>query len=99
MEVGITILKTYAPKHSAQLLSVLQSFINKVKGVSNIVFLGVLAPFLENSSSFNMVEKRISELFVGDHQAEQRAISKCMVDLMSFFKEPLKKVEEVLKTM
>ena len=73
----------------------LESFINKATGVSNIIFLGVLAPYLEGNKNLQIIEKRITELFKGEKEAEQRAISKCMPDLMSFFKEPLKIVENI----
>ena len=43
MEVGIEIIK------------VLESFINRATGVSNIVFLGVLAPFLEGNKNLVMI--------------------------------------------
>ena len=63
LEIGIAIIKKYAPKDAASILKVLESYINRVKGISNIIFLGVLAPYLENSSSFQMVEKRVTDLF------------------------------------
>jgi len=46
MDVGISIIKKYANKNAEKLLIVLESFINKSSGVSNIIFLGVLAPYL-----------------------------------------------------
>ena len=46
LEIGIEVIKKYAPKHSAEILKVLESYINRVKGISNILFLGVLAPYL-----------------------------------------------------
>lgn len=42
-----------------------------------------------------MVERRITELFRSNKEAEQRAIAKCMPDLMSFFKQPLNTVETI----
>ena len=49
MEIGIEIIKTYAvvsTKNAEQILKILEGFINRATGVSNIVFLGVLAPYL-----------------------------------------------------
>lgn len=49
-----------------------------------------------------MIEKRITELFKGQKESEQKSIAKCMPDLMSFFKEPKKLVEQIyvdLKTL
>ena len=34
-------------------------------------------------------------MFKGDKEAEQKSIAKCMPDLMSFFKEPKKLVEQI----
>lgn len=83
-------------------MKVLESFINRSTGVSNIVFLGVLAPYLEGNKNLMMIEKRITELFKGQKESEQKSIAKCMPDLMSFFKEPKKLVEQIyvdLKTL
>lgn len=69
MEVGIEIIKYYAAKdikYAEQILKVLEGFINRSSGVSNIVFLGVLAPFLQGNKNLIMIEKRITELFKGD---------------------------------
>jgi len=69
MEVGIDIIKTYSAKdvkYAEQILKVLESFINRSTGVSNIVFLGVLAPFLQGNKNLLMIEKRITELFKGN---------------------------------
>ena len=89
MEIGIEIIKKYAEKDTKtaeEILKVLESFINKSAGVSNIVFLGVLAPYLQGNKNLIMIEKRITELFKGEKENEQKSIAKCMPDLMSFFK-------------
>lgn len=46
VDIGIDIIKRNAEKYGEQLLLVLESFINKASGVSNIIFLGVLARYL-----------------------------------------------------
>lgn len=48
------------------MLLIMESFLTKAKGISNIVFLGVLAPYLKGNKNLNMIEKRITELFKGD---------------------------------
>ena len=48
------------------MLTILEEFINKAKGVSNIIFLGVLAPYLEGNKNIQVIEKRITELFKSD---------------------------------
>ena len=78
---------------------ILESFINRVTGVSNIIFLGVLAPYLEGNKNLQIIEKRITELFKGNNEAEQKSISKVMSDLMSFFKKPLEIVDNIFKTI
>ena len=88
VEIGIDIIKKYAPTHGEKLLLSMESFLTKAKGISNIVFLGVLAPYLKGNKNLNVIEKRVTELFQGDNQNEQRSIAKCMPDLMSFFKSP-----------
>lgn len=88
LDVGIAIIKRNAPHHPNQLLKVLEGFIDKSKGVSNIIFLGVLAPYLGGSADLQMIERRITDLFNSDRESEQKAISKCIPDLMSFFKNP-----------
>jgi hypothetical protein len=93
VDAGISIIKRNADAHAEKLLLVLEGFINKATGVSNIIYLGVLAPYLEGNKNLQIIEKRITELFKGDKEAEQRAISKCMPDLMSFFKKPLEIVD------
>lgn len=75
---------------------VLESFISKASGVSNIIFLGVLAPYLEGHKNLQIIEQRITELFKSDNrEADQKSISKCMQDLMSFFKNPEQIVEQI----
>ena len=96
VDVGIDIIKKNAEKHGEQLLLVLESFINKASGVSNIIFLGVLARYLEGNKNLLIIEKRITELFKGNNESDQRSISKCMPDLMSFFKHPLEIVKDIL---
>jgi hypothetical protein len=86
--VGIDIIKRNAKQHAEKLLLVLESFISKASGVSNIIFLGVLAPYLEGHKNLQIIEQRITELFKSDREGDQKAISKCMQDLMSFFKNP-----------
>lgn len=95
VDVGIDIIKRKAEKHGEQLLLVLESFINKASGVSNIIFLGVLARYLEGNKNLQIIEKRITELFKGNKESDQRSISKCMPDLMSFFKQPLDIVQDI----
>jgi len=95
VEVGIDIIKRNAKKHAEKLLLVLESFISKASGVSNIIFLGVLAPYLEGHKNLQVIEQRITELFKGDREGDQKAISKCMQDLMSFFKNPEQIVEQI----
>ncbi len=46
----------------------MESFLTNAKGISNIVFLGVLAPYLKGNKNLNMIEKRITELFKGENQ-------------------------------
>lgn len=77
------------------MLLVFESFINKASGVSNIIFLGVLAPYLEGNKNLQLIEKRITELFKGDNESDQKAISKCMPDLMSFFKKPKEIINDI----
>ena len=42
-----------------------------------------------------MTQRRIIDLFKSDKEAEQKSISKCIPDLMSFFKNPEKIVENI----
>lgn len=88
VDTGIDIIKHHAHKSGEKMLLSMESFLTRAKGISNIVFLGVLAPFLKGNKKLSIIEKRISELFQGDNQVEQRAIAKNMPDLMSFFKDP-----------
>lgn len=97
MEIGIDIIKKYAPTHGEKLLLSMESFLNKSKGVSNVVFLGVLAPYLKGNKNLSIIEKKITELFQGEKHSEQRAIAKCMPDLMSFFKNPENIVAKILE--
>lgn len=99
LEIGISIIKKRAAEHAEKLLLVLESFINRAAGVSNLIFLGVLAPFLSGNKNLQLVEKRITELFKSNKEAEQRAISKCMPDLMSFFKQPTQIVESIYQNI
>lgn len=46
----------------------MEQFLTKAKGISNIVFLGVLAPYLKGNKNLNVVEKRITELFKGENR-------------------------------
>lgn len=58
MEIGIEIIKHYAIssiKNAELLLKVLEGFINRATGVSNIVFLGVLAPYLEGHKNLQII--------------------------------------------
>lgn len=60
LDVGINIIKRYAHNYAEKLLLILEGFINKASGVSNIIFLGVLAPFLEGNKNIQIIEKRIT---------------------------------------
>jgi hypothetical protein len=60
VEVGINIIKRNAKEHAEKLLLVLESFINKASGVSNIIFLGVLAPYLHGNKNLQIIEQRIT---------------------------------------
>ena len=42
------------------MLSTMESFLTKAKGISNIVFLGVLAPYLKGHKNLKKKEKRIT---------------------------------------
>lgn len=95
LDVGIEIIKKNAQRHAPLLLQILEGFINQATGVSNIIFLGVLAPFLEANKNLQIIERRITELFKGKNEDEQRSISKCMPDLMSFFKQPSQLVDGI----
>ena len=44
-----------------------------------------------------MVERRITDIFVEGDLSDQKAISKCIPDLMSFFKEPELKVKNIFE--
>lgn len=58
MEVGIDLIKHFSAKdikHAEEILKVLEGFINRSTGVSNIVFLGVLAPFLQGNKNLIMI--------------------------------------------
>lgn len=57
--------------------------------------MGVLAPYLEGNKNLQIIERRITELFQSNKENEQKAISKCMPDLMSFFKKPLEIIENI----
>lgn len=47
MEAGINIIKTYGKEHSEQLLVTLEKLMKSTQGISSIIFLGVLAPYLK----------------------------------------------------
>jgi hypothetical protein len=55
VEAGINIIKRNAESHAEKLLLVLEGFINKATGVSNIIFLGVLAPHLEGNKNLQLI--------------------------------------------
>ena len=76
-----------------------EGFLNRAKGISNIIFLGVLAPYLKGNKNLLLIEQRITELFKGSNHSEQSAIAKCMPDLMSFFKEPEKIIKRIFESM
>lgn len=65
VDTGIDIIKQHANKSGEKMLLSMESFLTKAKGISNIVFLGVLAPYLKGNKNLNMIEKRITELFKG----------------------------------
>jgi hypothetical protein len=55
VEVGISIIKKNAHEHAEKLLLVLETFINKATGVSNIIYLGVLAPYLQGNKNLQII--------------------------------------------
>jgi hypothetical protein len=95
VDTGIDIIKKHAQKSGEKMLLSMESFLSKAKGISNVVFLGVLAPYLKGNKNLSAIEKRITELFKGENQTEQRAIAKCMPDLMSFFQNPNQFVSDI----
>lgn len=68
VDTGIDIIKHHAHKSGEKMLSTMEEFLTKAKGISNIVFLGVLAPYLKGNKNLNVVEKRITELFKGENR-------------------------------
>lgn len=68
VDIGIDIIKQHANKSGEKMLMSMESYLTKAKGISNIVFLGVLAPYLKGNKNLNVIEKRITELFKGDSQ-------------------------------
>ena len=59
----------------------------------------MLAPYLEGNKNLQLIERRITELFKGHNENDQKAISKCMPDLMSFFKQPQEIVREIFSNI
>lgn len=97
LEAGISIIKKYGKDEWELLLKILQSHLKHDKGVANVVFLGVLAPFVKDNKDIAVIEKRITSMFESDNEYQQKAISKCMNELMSFFKEPLELVRKLFE--
>jgi hypothetical protein len=60
VDTGIDIIKHHAHKYGEKMLLSMESFLTKAKGISNIVFLGVLAPYIKGNKNLNVVEKRIT---------------------------------------
>jgi hypothetical protein len=86
LDAGIAIIKKYGPNGWELLLKILELYLKDNKGVANVVFLGVLAPYVKDNKNLAAIEKRITSLFESDNEHQQKAISKCMNELMSFFK-------------
>lgn len=63
MEAGIAIIKFYGKQHSEQLLVILEKLMKSTQGISSIIFLGVLAPFLKDAKNLNLIQKRITDIF------------------------------------
>lgn len=102
LEAGINIIKKYGPTDWDLLLKILESHLKHDKGVANVVFLGVLAPFVKDNKYLVAIEKRITTMFESNNEYQQKAISKCMNELMSFFKQPqelAKKLFEKIPTL
>lgn len=55
VDTGIEIIKHHAHKYGEKMLSTMESFLTKAKGISNIVFLGVLAPYLKGNKNLNVI--------------------------------------------
>jgi|JI61114C2RNA_FD_contig_111_63713_length_6981_multi_3_in_0_out_0_7 hypothetical protein len=97
LDAGISILKKYGKDEWELLLKILESHLKHDKGVANVVFLGVLAPYVKDNKNIAAIEKRITSMFESDNEYQQKAISKCMNELMSFFKEPAELVRKLFE--
>ena len=78
MEAGIAIIKHFGKLHSEQLLVILEKLMKSTQGISSIIFLGVLAPFLKEAKNLNLIQKRITDIFESDNENIQRSVAKCM---------------------
>ena len=67
LDAGIAIIKKYGITESELLLKILQNFLKDNKGVANVVFLGVLAPYIKDNKNQSVIEKRITGLFESDN--------------------------------
>lgn len=65
LDIGIDIIKKYAPKHAEKLLKIMESFLSS-NSISNIVFLGVLAPYVKGNKNLEAIQNKITQLFNDD---------------------------------
>jgi len=86
------------------LVQILEKYLKSGTGIkpenqySSFVFLGILSPFIK-SSSVEGVTKKILNFFEKGSENIQKTISKCLIDLMAFFEDPVQVIQNAMTNL
>jgi hypothetical protein len=84
-------MRTLGAKGLEPVAGWLATFLEEKKGSPSsnlvaVILLGMAAPFISGSKALQGIEKKILTAFESGTEDEQKAIARCMPDLMDFFK-------------
>ena len=106
LEIGKELIRFHGPKYFEKISGFLNAYLDKKtldKGqqICAVVFIGVVSPFITNSSKVNEITCKVLELLESsdDNQSQQVNLSRCLSDMIILFPDALKKIEEHLNTI
>ena len=106
LELGIRIIKNNGKKYSAQIINVIDYYLDKKdmadsNQISAIVFIGICAPFLNDKNKVQSISKKILQMVELPSENLQKSLSSCLPELILFFDSPenliLKSLDKIKK--
>ena len=106
LEIGKELIRFHGPKYFDKISGFLNLYLDKKtldKGqqICTVVFIGVLSPFITNSSKVKEITNKVLELLESSdqNQHQQVNLSRCLSDMIILFPDAEKKIEDHLNSI